>query len=139
MPGETEQRLVMGKGFKIWWHAKEQIVCYDTEEILRTNNELESRFRDTKRQLLRTTGQEGLVGRTLERTGAWELLPRPPNEAERLAALRRVASSELKKERERLHRHLERFRFHTRSPRQANAQFEQLRQHWLALAATSTG
>lgn len=113
--------------------------CYDAEEIPRTNNELESHFRDTKRQLLRTTGQKGQVCRTLERTGAWELLPRPPNETERLAALRRVASSELKKERERLHRHLERFRFHTRSPRRANAQFKQLRQRWLALAATSTG
>lgn len=113
--------------------------CYDADEIPRTNNKLESHFRDTKRQLLRTTGQKGLVCRTLERTGAWELLPRPPNETERLAALRRVASSELKKERERLHKHLERFRFHTRSSRRANAQFEQLRQRWLALAATSTG
>ncbi|MEA3345554.1 MAG: hypothetical protein U9Q78_04830 [Chloroflexota bacterium] len=43
------------------------------------------------------------------------------------------------KERERLHRHLERFRFHSRSPSRANAQFEQLRRRWLALAATSTG
>lgn len=113
--------------------------CYDVEEIPRTNNELESHFRDTKRQLLRTTGQKGQVRRTLERTGAWELLPRPPDETERLTALRRVSSPELKKERERLHRHLERFRFHSRSPSRANAQFEQLRRRWLALAATSTG
>lgn len=113
--------------------------CYGAEEIPRTNNEMESHFRDTKRQLLRTTGQKGLVRRTLERTGAWELLPRPPNEPERLAALRRVSSSELKQERERLHRHLERFRFHSRSSTRTNAQFEQLRRRWLALAATSTG
>jgi len=113
--------------------------CYDTEEIPRTNNELESHFRDTKRQLLRTTGQKGQVRRTLERTGAWELLPRPPDETERLEALRCVPSSELEKERARLHKHLERFRFHSRSPSRTNAQFEQLRRRWLALAATSTG
>jgi len=113
--------------------------CYDAEEIPRTNNELESHFRDTKRQLLRTTGQKGQVRRTLERTGAWELLPRPPDETERLAALRSVSSSELRKERERLHKHLERFRFHSRSSSRTNAQFEQLRRRWKALAATSTG
>ncbi len=113
--------------------------CYDAEEIPRTNNKLESHFRDTQRQLLRTTGQKGLVRRTLERTGAWELLPRPPNETERLAALRLVSSAELKEERKRLHRHLERFRFHLRSSSRTNAQFEQLRRRWLALAATSTG
>ena len=113
--------------------------CYDAEEILRTNNELESHFRDTKRQLLRTTRLKGQTRCTLERTGAWELLSRPPDEAKRLAALRSVAPSKSEKEREGLHKHLERFRFHTRSPSWTNAQFEQLRQRWLALAATSTG
>lgn len=113
--------------------------CYDSQVTPRTNNELESHFRDTQRQLLRTTGQKGQTRRTLERTGAWELLPRPPNEAERFAALRQVESAELEKERQRLRKHLERFRLHTRSTKLANAQFRQLRQQWLALASTSTG
>src|SRR5262249_33248527 len=55
--------------------------CYDVPGLPRTNNELESRFRDTGRRLLRTTGQKGLTQRTLQRQGAWELLPRPPTEA----------------------------------------------------------
>ena len=35
--------------------------CYDVPGLPRTNNELESRFRDTSRHLLRTTGQKGLT------------------------------------------------------------------------------
>jgi hypothetical protein len=38
-----------------------------------------------------------------------------------------------------LRQHRERFRLHTRSIRQTNAQFDKLRQQWLALAATSSG
>jgi hypothetical protein len=53
--------------------------CYDMPGLPRTNNEIESRFRDTGRRLLRTTGQKGLTQRTLQRQGAWELLPRPPH------------------------------------------------------------
>ena len=113
--------------------------CYDRDEIPRTNNELESHFRDTKRQLFRTTGQKGQTRRALERIGAWELLPRPPNETDRLAALRQVEPIELEKERERLRKHLERFRLHTRSTKRASAQFDQLRQRWMALPPTSTG
>jgi hypothetical protein len=113
--------------------------CYDRDEIPRTNNELESHFRDTQRQLLRTTGQKGQARRALERIGAWELLPRPPNETDRLAALRQVEPIELEKERERLRKHLERFRLHTRSTKRAIAQFDQLRQRWMALPPTSTG
>lgn len=113
--------------------------CYDSKVTPRTNNELESHFRDTQRRLLRTTGQKGQTRRALERTGAWELLPRPPNEAERFAALCQVESTELQKERQRLRKHLERFRLHTRSTKLSNAQFKQLRQKWMALASTSTG
>ena len=43
--------------------------CYDVPGLPRTNNELESRFRDTSRRLLRTTGQKGLTQRTLQRQG----------------------------------------------------------------------
>lgn len=113
--------------------------CYDLEELPRTNNGVESLFRDTQRRLLRTTGQKGQTRRALQRTGAWELLPRPPTEAECLDALRQVPPSQLAKEQQRLRRHRERFRLHTRSTRRINAQFDKLRRQWLSLAATSTG
>jgi hypothetical protein len=112
---------------------------YDLEGLPRTNNELESLFRDTKRRLLRTSGQKGQTQRALQRTGAWELLPRPANEAECLDALRQVPPSQLAEERERFNRHQERFRLHTRSARRIKTQFNKLRQQWLSLAATSTG
>src|SRR4029450_11217539 len=51
--------------------------CYDMPGLSRTNNELESRFPDTRRRLLRTTGQKGQTQRTLQRQGAWALLPWP--------------------------------------------------------------
>lgn len=113
--------------------------CYDLEELPRTNNDMESLFRDAKRRLLRTTGQKGQTRRALQRIGAWELLPRPPTEAECLDALRQIPPSQLAKEQQRLRRHQERFRLRTRSTRRINAQFDKLRQQWLSLAATSTG
>jgi hypothetical protein len=113
--------------------------CYDLEELPRTNNDIESLFRDTQRRLLRTTGQKGQTRRALQRTGAWELLPRPPTEAECLAALRQVPPIQLAKEQQRLRQHRQRFRLHTRSIRQTNAQFDKLRQQWRTLAATSRG
>jgi hypothetical protein len=113
--------------------------CYDIEGLPRTNNDLESHFRDTQRRLLRTTGQKGQTRRALQRTGAWELLPRPPTEASCLAALREVTEDQLAQERQRLRRHQQRFRLHTRSIRRVHAQFDRLRKQWLALASTSTG
>jgi hypothetical protein len=113
--------------------------CYALEGLPRTNNDLESHFRDTQRRLLRTTGQKGQTRRALQRIGAWELLPRPSTESERLAALRQVSPAQLTKEQQRLQQHRDRFRLHTRSIKRADAQFNQLRQQWLALAATSTG
>ncbi|MBU0495490.1 MAG: transposase [Chloroflexi bacterium] len=113
--------------------------CYDLEGLPRTNNDLESHFRDTQRRLLRTTGQKGQTSRALQRTGAWELLPRPPTEAQCLTALRQVSPTQLAMEQQRLRQHRERFRLHTRSIHQTNTQFNKLRQQWLSLAATSTG
>lgn len=114
--------------------------CYDLQGVPRTNNGLESHFRDTQRQLLRTTGQKGQTRRALQRTGAWELLPRPSNEAQRLTVLRQVPRTDLEKERQRFRQHQERFRLHTRSVQRANAQLGKLRQRWLALPALhSTG
>ncbi|MBL7161178.1 MAG: transposase [Anaerolineales bacterium] len=103
--------------------------CYD----------LEGHFRDTQRRLLRTTGQKGQTRRTLHRTGAWELLPRPPTEAERLVAFRQVPLTALADEQQRLRQHRKRFRLHTRSARRAKAQLDQLRLQWLALSSTPTG
>jgi hypothetical protein len=113
--------------------------CYDIEGLPRTNNDLESHFRDTQRRLLRTTGQKGQTRRALQRIGAWELLPRPPDEARCLIALRQIPEDQLAQERQRLRQHRQRFRLHTRSTKRVNAQFDRLRKQWLSLAATSTG
>ena len=113
--------------------------CYDIAELPRTNNDLESHFRDTQRRLLRTTGQKGQTRRALQRVGAWELLPRLPTETRCVVALREVPMDQLAQEQARLRRHQERFCLHTRSIRRVNAQFDKLREQWLALAATSTG
>jgi len=68
--------------------------CYDVPGLARTNNELESRCRDTNRRLLRTTGHQGLTQRTLQRQGAWELLPRPPTEAQLLEVVCQIPAEE---------------------------------------------
>jgi hypothetical protein len=112
---------------------------YDVPSLPRTNNELESRFRDTGRRLLRTTGQKGLTQRTLQRQGAWELLPRPPTEAQLLEDVCQTPPEELTQERQRFTAHRQRFRLQSRSLRQTQAQFDQLRQRWPALQATGTG
>jgi mutator family transposase len=113
--------------------------CYDVPSLPRTNNELASCFRDTGRRLLRTTGQKGQTQRTLQRQGAWELLPRPPTEAQLLDALCQTPSETLARERQRFAAHRQRFRMQSRSLRQTQAQFDQLRQRWPASQATRTG
>lgn len=113
--------------------------CYDVPGLPRTNNEIESLFRDTGRQVLRITGQKGLTGRTLQRQGAWELLPRPATEAELLEGLSQIPRAELAQERQRFAQHRERFRLQNRSIRQTQIQFAQLRQRWATLLPTGTG
>src|SRR5216683_4218918 len=113
--------------------------CYDVPGLPRTNNELESHFRDTSRRLLRTTGQKGLTQRTLQRQGAWELLPRPPTEAKTRDAFSQTLPEELAQERQRFAEHRQRFRLQSRSLRQTQAQFNQLRQRWSTLQPTGTG
>jgi hypothetical protein len=113
--------------------------CYDVPGLPRTNNALESHFRDTRRRMLRTTGQKGLTQRTLQRQGAWELLPRPSTEAKIRDALRQIPTEELAQERQRFAAHRQRFRMQSRSLRQTQAQFDQLRQMWSAPQATGTG
>ena len=113
--------------------------CYDVPGLPRTNNELESRFRDTRRRLLRTTGQKGLTQRTLQRQGAWELLPRPPTEAKTYDAFSQTLPEELAQERQRFAAHRQRFRLQSRSLRQTQAQCNHLRQRWSTLQPTGTG
>src|SRR5207244_12663524 len=113
--------------------------CYDMPGVPRTNNALESRFRDTGRRLLRTTGQKGLTQRTLQRQGAWELLPCPPTEAQLLGALCQTPHEDLAQERQRFAEHRQRFRLQTRSVRQTQMQFDRLRQNWSSLQPTGTG
>jgi hypothetical protein len=113
--------------------------CYEVPGLPRTNNELESHFRDTGRRLLRTTGQKGLTQRMLQRQGAWELLPHPPTETQLLGALCHTPPEELAQERQRFAGHRQRFRLQRRSLKQTRAQFEHLRQRWSSLQPTGTG
>ena len=113
--------------------------CYDMPGLPRTNNELESHFRDTRRRLLRTTGQQGQTQRTLQRQGAWELLPHPSTEGKLQEALQHIPPEDLAQERQRFAAHRQRFRLQSRSLRQTHAQFEQLRQQWSILPPTGTG
>jgi hypothetical protein len=113
--------------------------CYEVPGLSRTNNELESHFRDTRRRLLRTTGQQGQTQRTLQRQGTWELLCHPPTEAQLRETLRQTPAEDLSQERQRFAAHRQRFRLQRRSRRQTQAQFDQLRQQWSTLKATGTG
>ena len=111
----------------------------DVPGLPRTNNEIASRFRDTSRHLLRTTGQKGLTKRTRQRQGAWELLPRPPIEAQLLNGLRHIPPEDLAQERQRFAEHRRRFRLQSRSRKQTQTQFDQLRQRWSTLPPTGAG
>jgi len=113
--------------------------CYEVPGLPRTNNELEGHFRETRRRLLRTTGQQGQTQRTLQRQGAWELLPYPSTEAQVHEALRHTSPQDLAQERQRFAAHRQRFRLQRRSLRQTQAQFDQLRQRWSVLPPTGTG
>lgn len=113
--------------------------CYAVPHLPRTNNALESHFRNTLQRLLRTTGQLSLTRRTLQRTGAWELLPYFATETNTQEALRHSRPVLLAQEQQRLRRHLERFRLQSRSDRRINVQFDGLRQLWRSISATSTG
>jgi Transposase, Mutator family len=113
--------------------------CYEVEGLNRTNNDLESHFRDTQHRLLRTTGQKGGTRRALHRQGAWELLKPPPSETECLEALRQISDQELVDERQRVDQHRERFRLEMRSVKRADAQLDRLLQQWRAIPPNSTG
>jgi hypothetical protein len=113
--------------------------CYEVEGLSRTNNDLESHFRDTQHRLLRTTGQKGGTRRALHRQGAWELLKSPPSESQCLEALRQISDQELAEERQRVDQHRQRFRLEVRSVKRADAQLDRLLQQWMAIPPNSTG
>jgi hypothetical protein len=109
--------------------------CYDLPGLPRTNNDRESEFRDLNRRLLQTSGQKGLVRRTIQKQGAWELIPRPDSLHGTVLALSQVNTDDFRQERHRIRAHRQRFRLHTRSPKQSGRQLEQLTNRWLALPA----
>ncbi len=110
---------------------------YDVPGLPRTNNARESEFRALKWRLVTTTGQRGAVKRLLLREGAWELIPGPASLAETITAISQVASHELRQEEQRVHQHRARFRLHTRSAQQSQAQLKQLVRRWKALPTTN--
>jgi len=112
--------------------------CYDVPDLPRTNNDRESEFRDLNRRLLATTGQKGLVRRILQREGAWELIPRPASLEETAKALSQVDPGEFQKERLRVREHRDRFRLHTRSAKQSQAQLRRLEQRWVEIHSFDT-
>ena len=112
--------------------------CYDVPGLPRTNNERESEFRDLNRRLLSTTGQKGLVRRIIQRTGAWELIPRPDSLRDTVSALSHVDPDDFSQERQRVRNHRARFRLHTRSAKRSRVQLKQLEQRWKALPLIDT-
>jgi len=108
---------------------------YDLADLPRTNNARESEFRDLQRRLLSTTGQRGATKRWVHRSGAWELIPGPSTLCETTRALAQVAPHEFQQEQQRVRTHRRRFRMHTRSIKQADAQLKDLVRRWKTLPA----
>jgi hypothetical protein len=110
---------------------------YNIPGLPRTNNQCESTFRDLNRRLLRTTGQKGLTRRIIQRTGAWELLPRPDSFQDTIQTLKHISPQDFQDERQRFRQHRDRFRLHTRSEKQSHAQLNHLEYRWANLPANS--
>jgi hypothetical protein len=108
---------------------------YDVPSLPRTNNDRESEFRDLNRRLLSTTGQVGGVKRIVLKEGAWELIPGPSSLSETIQAISKVDLNEFLQEQQRVRIHRGRFRLHTRSAKQSQAQLKQLVHRWKALPA----
>ena len=108
---------------------------YDIADLPRTNNARESEFRDLQRRLLATTGQRGATKRWIQRSGAWELILGPSTLRETVHALTQVALQEFEQEQQRVRTHRRRFRMHTRSARQSDAQLKDLVRRWKLLSS----
>jgi hypothetical protein len=101
--------------------------CYEVPGLPRTNND----------RLLRTTGQKGATRRILHREGAWELLPSPQSVLDTSQALSHVLPIDFNLERQRIIQHRNRFRLHSRSAKQSQAQLNRLEQRWAYIANNS--
>jgi hypothetical protein len=112
--------------------------CYDVPGLPRINNDRESDFRALGRRLLRTTGQKGLTLRTIQRQGAWELLPHPDTLHETIRIVSQIVPNKFQDERLRMRLHRNRFRLHTRSPILANHQLAHLEQIWNSIPEDSS-
>lgn len=106
---------------------------YDLPDLPRTNNDRESEFRALNQQLLRTTGQKGGTRRLIQRSGAWELIPRPGSLTETVQVISTVEQGEYEKERTRIRAHRNRFQLHTRSVKRSRQQLQDLKNRWLQL------
>ena len=103
---------------------------YVEPALPRTNNDRESEFRSLNQRLLRTSGQIALARRTIQRSGAWELIPRPDSLLATVSALSRVPTADFELERQRFRLHRQRFRLHSRSPVLVQRQLQQLLHSW---------
>ena len=110
---------------------------YDVPALPRTNNDRESEFRGLNQRLLRTTGQKGATKRMIQRSGAWELIPRPGTLEETISVLSCVDMDEFCEERQRLRNHRSRFKLHTRSGKKVQTELEKLTARWLELPQDS--
>lgn len=108
---------------------------YAIAELPRTNNARESEFRDLQRRLLATTGQRGATKRWVQRSGAWELIPGLGTLRETIQAIARIQPPEFRSEQLRVQTHRRRFRMHTRSAKQSDAQLKKLVRRWKMLPA----
>lgn len=106
---------------------------YDLPDLPRTNNDRESEFRRLIQQLLRTTGQKGATRRLIQRSGAWELIPRPGSLTETIEGIATVEHQHYKQERTRVRTHRNRFQLHTRSVKQSRKQLQDLKDRWFQL------
>ncbi len=111
---------------------------YDVPGLPRTTNHRESEFRDLHRRLLSTSGQRGLAKRIIHRQGAWELIPHPDSLSATVSALAHVNFTAFIQERRRIRNHRRRFRLHTRSASQSQAQLNQLVLRWDTLASINS-
>ena len=113
--------------------------CYDVPGLPRTNNELESRFRDTGRRLLGPRANRASHSACCNAKARGNSSRAPPTEAQLLDAVCQTPPEDLAQERQRFAEHRQRFRLQSRSLRQIQAQFNQLRQRWSTLQPTGTG
>ncbi len=106
---------------------------YNILLLPRTNNDRESEFRGLNRRLLITTGQKGATIRLIQRSGAWEVIPRPDSLEKTIEAIAQVDRDEFLEERDRVYKHRARFKLHTRSANQASKKLLKLKEEWLEL------